>query len=247
MAYLFVNLTGHYEQVDDAVGPPYLNNPIVAATLGYTTTSFGSYIVGNAVALPIQLSSFTGVAVPNVGVRLDWQTVSELNNYGFYVQRKGGTDSSWVELPNSFTSGNGTTNQPHEYSFVDSTATRGVWQYRLHQVDFDGTSHYLEAITVSVVTGVQGEHTPAEFALKQNYPNPFNPATTISFEIPTQSHVTLSVFDMTGREITTLVNATRTAGRYAARFDANDLASGVYFYQLTTPSYSIVKRMVFIR
>lgn len=247
MAYLFVNLTGHYEPVDEAVGPPHLNNPIVAATLRYTTTSFGSYIVGNAVALPIQLASFTGMEIPNIGVRLNWRTISEINNYGFYIQRKSQTDSAWRELSSSFTSGHGTTNEPHDYSFLDSTATQGAWQYRLHQVDLNGTSHFFEPITVNVLTDVQEPNLPTEFALRQNFPNPFNPTTNIQFDLPGAEHATLKVYDIVGKELATLVNETRPAGRYNERFNASRLASGVYLYRLTTPSHSASKKLVVIR
>jgi len=247
MAYLYVNGTGQYEAVDDAVGPPHLNNPIIAATLGYTTMSFGSYIVGNAIALPVQLVSFTGVEIPNIGVHLDWRTLSEVNNYGFYVQRKREADSAWTELSNSFRPGYGTTNEPHDYSFVDSAVAGGQWLYRLRQVDLNSTSHYSEAITVSIITSVDEHQLPTEFALRQNYPNPFNPTTIISFDLPSAGDVMLKVYDMLGREVATLVNEARPAGRYTERFDATGLASGVYLYRLTSPSHSATKKLVLLR
>jgi len=247
MAYLYVNSTGQYEQVDDAVGPPHLNNPIVAATLGYTTTSFGSYIVGNAIALPVQLVSFAGVEIPNVGVQLDWRTLSEVNNYGFYVHRKQQSDSTWTELTHSFTPGNGTTNEPHDYSFVDSSAGGGVWQYRLRQVDLNGTSHYSEAFIVSVLTEVKEQQLPTQFTLSQNYPNPFNPSTNISFSLPASGFVSLKVYDLLGREVATLVDETRAAGSYNVRFDARSLASGTYLYRLTTPSQSATRKLILMR
>ena len=247
MAYLYDNGTGRYEAVDDAVGPPHLNNPVVAATLGYTTMSFGSYIVGNAIALSTQVVSFTGVEIPQVGVRLDWRTLSEVNNFGFYLQRKREADSTWTELSNSFRPGYGTTNEPHDYSFVDTAVAGGMWQYRLRQMGLAGTSRYSEPITVSVLTDVKEPQLPTEFALRQNYPNPFNPTTNISLDLPSAGDVMLKVYDMLGREVATLVNEARLAGRYTERFDATGLASGVYLYRLTTPLHSATKKLVVLR
>ena len=247
MAYLYVNGTGHYEPVDDAIGPPPLNNPIIAATLGYTTLSFGSYILGNVTALPIQLVSFTGVLVPNVGVRLDWRTLSEINNFGFFPERKRTTDSTWTELSGSFVPGHGTTNEPHDYSTIDSTVLAGEWMYRLRQMDLNGTSHFSGSITVHVLTGVKEPQLPTEFALRQNYPNPFNPATTIEFELPVPDIVTLTVYNLVGQEVATLVNELRAAGRYAEVFRASGMASGVYLYRLKTSSHDVVRKMMLVR
>lgn len=248
MAYLYVNGTGHYEPVDDAIGPPPLNNPVVAATLGYTTLSFGSYILGNVTALPIQLASFTGVVVPHIGVRLDWRTLSEINNFGFFPQRKRTTDTSWVDLSGSFVPGHGTTNEPHDYSLTDSTVLGGEWMYRLRQVDLNGTSHFSGSITVNVLTDVREESLlPTVFALRQNYPNPFNPATTIEFDLPVTDNISLKVYNLIGQEVATMVNERRAAGRYAEVFNASGLASGVYLYRLRTSSHDVVRKMMIVR
>lgn len=95
--------------------------------------------------------------------------------------------------------------------------------------------------------GVGVADLPKNFVLAQNYPNPFNPSTTITFALPTSSDVTLSVFDMAGRTIQTLVNGYVNAGSYDVSFDASSLASGVYFYQLTAENTNIVKKMVLMK
>jgi hypothetical protein len=74
--------------------------------------------------------------------------------------------------------------------------------------------------------------TPRHFSLRQNYPNPFNPGTTIAYSIPRPSFVTVTVYDLLGRVVATLVNGERTAGTYSTRWDANGISSGVYFYTL---------------
>ncbi|NTW49193.1 MAG: S8 family serine peptidase, partial [Chlorobiales bacterium] len=88
---------------------------------------------------------------------------------------------------------------------------------------------------------------PSEFALAQNYPNPFNPVTTISYAIPTGSFVKLKVYDLLGREVSTLVNDRRPAGRYDVSFDAKSLSSGIYFYRLTAGSFAESKKMLLVK
>ncbi len=85
---------------------------------------------------------------------------------------------------------------------------------------------------------------PSEYSLSQNYPNPFNPATSIKFDIPKNDFVTLKVYDMLGREISTLVNEKLNAGTYSADWNASQFPSGVYFYRLQTDSYTEVKKMI---
>jgi hypothetical protein len=92
-----------------------------------------------------------------------------------------------------------------------------------------------------------GETTPDEFALSQNYPNPFNPSTTIRFDIPISSFVTLKVYNIVGQEVATLVNEKREAGRYKIDFNASNLASGMYFYRLTADNFVSTLKFIFIR
>jgi hypothetical protein len=84
-------------------------------------------------------------------------------------------------------------------------------------------------------------------ALLAAYPNPFNPTTTISYEIPKGTQVRLSVFDVLGREIQTLVNETKQPGHYQVHFNANNLASGVYLYRIQAGSFTDTKRFVLVK
>jgi hypothetical protein len=88
---------------------------------------------------------------------------------------------------------------------------------------------------------------PSSFVLKQNYPNPFNPSTIIDYELQTASFVTLSVFDMLGREIATLVNKQQSAGKYRVDFDGRNLMSGVYLYSLRSGNHSIIRKCVLLK
>jgi hypothetical protein len=101
-----------------------------------------------------------------------------------------------------------------------------------------------------VITDVPDDH-PAEelieFRLSQNYPNPFNPSTTIKFQVASFEFVSLKVFDVLGREVATLVNERKHAGQYTSEFDASNLPSGVYFYQVRTAGFVATKKMMLIR
>jgi len=88
---------------------------------------------------------------------------------------------------------------------------------------------------------------PSAFSLSQNYPNPFNPRTVISFQLPAVSDVMLKVYDVTGKEVATLVNERLQAGTYETTFDGSGLNSGVYFYRLSTLDFTETKRMIMIK
>ena len=100
-----------------------------------------------------------------------------------------------------------------------------------------------------ILTGVEqiGLNVPEKFSLQQNYPNPFNPSTTIEFALPGNAHVTLSVYDMLGREVAVLVNEERAAGSYRVTFDARSLPSGTYLYSLRAGSSQEIRKMVLVK
>jgi hypothetical protein len=85
------------------------------------------------------------------------------------------------------------------------------------------------------------------YTLHQNYPNPFNPATAIRYSIPTAERVTLTVYDLRGQEVAVLVNGHQNAGAHEVQFDARDLASGVYFYQIKAGSFNATRKMLLMK
>lgn len=104
------------------------------------------------------------------------------------------------------------------------------------------------AINGLVITGVRDKETqPLRFALYQNYPNPFNPSTIINYQLATGSHVTLKVYDMLGKEVETLVNKVQPTGDYKVTFNANRLASGVYFYQLRANDFIQTNKLILLK
>jgi hypothetical protein len=170
--------------------------------------------------VPVELSSFSANA--NFGVvELQWITATETNNRGFEVQRSAGGEFETI----AFVEGYGTTTETQVYTYADRSVEVGSYNYRLKQIDFDGTVDYSDIVEVDVPA-------PAEFALDQNYPNPFNPSTKIAFRLAVDSKVSLKVFDILGQEVASLVNTNLVAGAHNIDFNASSLNSGVYMYRI---------------
>jgi hypothetical protein len=111
----------------------------------------------------------------------------------------------------------------------------------LIQYDNDGAYKELNTIDVNY------DNIPLTFGLSQNYPNPFNPSTRISFQVPEKSNINVSIYDILGNKITTLLNEIKQPGQYDITFDASRLSSGVYFYKLQSDKFVITKKMAFIK
>lgn len=187
--------------------------------------------------VPVELSSFSASVIGN-SVQLTWITATEKNNQGFEVQRA--VNGNWKSL--GFINGNGTTLDVSTYSYTDKNVSAGkTYNYRLKQVDFDGSYTY-HNLNSEVIIGA-----PTEFSLEQNYPNPFNPETKINFTIPVSGNVKLSVYNLLGQEVATLVNGFKQAGSHTVNFEAKGLQSGMYFYKLETTSFTQTRKMTLLK
>jgi len=116
-------------------------------------------------------------------------------------------------------------------------------------VQNDNTKEVIQAAELTNITSV-GEgisNTPEKYSLSQNYPNPFNPSTTIEYQIPEMVNVNLVVYDILGRKVKTLVNEIQNAGNYKVTFNAEGIASGIYFYKLTAGNFTNIKKVVYIK
>jgi 5'-nucleotidase len=217
-----------------------LGGAVVGSTLESVTpfNSFSEFAIGSDISnsLPVEFTSFTAKSVSE-GVKLEWETASELNNDRFEIERS--LDRNTFAVVGTVR-GAGTTTEAQSYGFLDNTAQNGKFYYRLKQVDFDGTVDYSNIVEVV-------KDKPTTFELAQNYPNPFNPTTTINYQLPTNALVTLKVYDVVGREVATLVNARQEAGRYDINFNATSLSSGVYFYRLQAGSFVETKKMMLVK
>ncbi len=221
-------------------GPIFDNNVIIDGPNAIGSLALQSGMTEGA--LPVTLSSFTNT-VNNRDVKLNWVTASEINNAGFDIEKSGAGINQWVKA--GYVSGKGTISTPTTYTFEDKKLNTGKYNYRLKQIDQNGNFTYYNLSSV-VEVGL-----PTKYELSQNYPNPFNPVTKIDFSLPFDSKVSIKLYDITGREVKTLVNDARTAGYYTVQFNASDLSSGTYFYRIMTKSssadYIMTKKMVLIK
>lgn len=215
-----------------------MRDGILSGTIANAVLSDGTYL------LPVELSTFTAKTSEDK-VELTWCTKTEVNNFGFEIQRalmenKTNQNLSFDKI--GFVQGHNVSYSPKEYSFVDETISRGrKYSYRLRQIDNDGSSTYSEIIEV------QAGETPDRFALHQNFPNPFNPSTSISYELSKDGHVSVVIYDALGKIVQSLVNEQQQAGRYNIPFNASNLPSGIYFYTMKSGSFSSTKKMLLLK
>jgi hypothetical protein len=208
---------------------------------GYLITDVSLLYVNGIIyegPLPVELISFSA-AVIGSNVKLSWNTATEINNYGFEILRQAQDDNdNWEKI--GFINGNGNSNSPKSYSFVDDNVTAGKYSYRLKQIDNDGQFEYSKTIEVDLGA-------PKKFELSQNYPNPFNPTTTINFNLPEARNVRLTLYNLLGQEIKTLVNEFKESGVQTIIFNGSELNSGMYIYKIESGSFTQTKKMTLVK
>jgi photosystem II stability/assembly factor-like uncharacterized protein len=210
---------------------------------GYAIAGTGATLtlIDTLSALPVQMTYFR-YSVDENNVNLEWETEFEINNSGFDVERSD-ANSNWVKI--GFVKGNGSKSTPTVYSYQDRSIQKGVYNYRLKQIDYNGDYAYYGLNTDVVIDA------PKSFYLFQNFPNPFNPVTFINFNLPFDGKVLLKIFDLRGREVATIINGDMKSGFYSRSFDASNISSGVYFYKLTSSgaygNYNDTKKLVVVK
>lgn len=216
--------------------------------LGYSAGNLGLiYQYIDTSIVPVELLSFLGFRIEKK-VQLEWQTATELNNAGFEIQ-KSNDKEGWIIQ--GFVPGNGTTTNLNTYTYIDDISLNSDPNYklfyRLKQIDFDGSYEYSKVIEIEVLNSI-------DFILHQNFPNPFNSSTIIKYSIPNAGNeslpplpVTLKVYDILGNEIVVLVSEEKPAGNYEVMFDAVGLASGVYFYKLSSGGNIQTRKLIFMK
>lgn len=214
-----------------------VNSTIVNPTFATAASRYFGIYNGT---LPVELSSFNST-VNNNNVSLKWSTASEQNNSGFDIERRSAEENTgWTKI--GFAEGYGNSTETKSYSFNDNSLNTGKYSYRLKQIDFNGNYEYFD-LQNEVIIGV-----PSRFELSQNYPNPFNPSTKINFSVPVDSKVTLKIYDISGKLVSTLINNEfRSANYYTMDFNGANLASGTYFYSLQSGDKVDTKKMVLVK
>lgn len=222
---------------------------IVVAGLSYVSGSDADLAVvrysGSSGPMPVELISFTAI-VNKDRVELNWSTATEVNNYGFEVERISFSLTNALKNWNKigFVEGHGNSNSPKSYYFTDNLVSQsGKYIYRLKQIDTDGSYEFSRNVEADF--GVVNK-----FELEQNYPNPFNPSTLINFSLAEAGYVTLKVYDILGKETAALIdNEWRESGNYNFKLSINNLnwESGIYFYKLETGGIVQIRKMALLK
>lgn len=200
----------------------------------------------------------------------DTVIVGSTNNYTFSVSRssgsftKGGIDvavstgtlgigsSTGIKILNGEVVQSSNFSAPTTKTFTfTAPSTPGIVTMYACGAGGTGTPPWNNAqnktIVVKTVTSIEGNTTPENFELSQNYPNPFNPITRINYEIANASKVTLTVYNVLGNKVTTLINQKQDAGKHFVDFDGSNYSSGTYFYKIETGDFSSIKKMLLIK
>jgi len=191
----------------------------------------------NSIPLPVELTLFISKFL-NDKIQLNWETKTEVNNYGFDVERRI-NEGDWNSI--GFVEGHGNSISPKRYSYSDKDLFAGgsKFQYRLKQVDNDGSFEYSDVVEVEVL--------PNQYELSQNYPNPFNPSTTIRFSLLQVSQIKINIYNMIGEQVATIADGMYEAGYHKVTLNASNLPSGAYVYRIESSDFVKVKKMLLLK
>jgi len=202
-------------------------------------TPRGAVYVFSGADLPVELADFR--ATPDGdNVHLVWETISETNNAGFAIERAvADADGPFSRI--AFVDGASTTRSPRAYAFVDTdfpvNATR--IQYRLRQVDIDGTSELSDV--VNVVRRAEA------MWVNELFPSPAKNSASLEYTLPTATDVRIDVYDLLGRHVAAIGSGPQPAGRVDMRIDTSQWASGVYFVRLLADGQVYTRRLSVVR
>ncbi len=235
-------------------------SPLTTTTSGNelrtTVTNFGEFILAsNDNSLPVELSLFDGKETQN-GIQLNWQTNSETNNLGFNVMRSENFDKGFEQIDSFVNSSNlrgqGSTPFQTNYEWTDlEVEPNKTYFYYLVDVDFNGIKESHENRILSVKTSSLKNEIEQKFSLSQNYPNPFNPSTTINYDLQITNYEkgTLTIFNVLGERVKEF-NLDKPKGSVEWNGTdelGNKVASGIYFYKLSSEDFTETKKMLFLK
>jgi hypothetical protein len=225
----------------------YAQRVNASGTAQWATNGVGVCLAAGGQGFPQLTSDGNGGAV------ITWQDARTNNIQDIYAQR---IDSSGSALWTNDGIAVSTATFVQAYPLIINGGGNGMiigWTDYRSDLSGQRGDIYVQRVsasgTLGGATGVnENDHSlPTTFTLEQNYPNPFNPNTTISYQLPTQNHVTLKIFDVLGREVATLVKSVEQPGFKSVTFDASKLSSGMYFYRLQAGNYIDTKKLLLLR
>ena len=190
--------------------------------------------------IPVEYTGFYATAKSNGKVWLEWLTSSESNNKGFVIERAAyKADNNQLQFENiGFVNGNGTTSLPKRYSFDDAPVGGKKFVYRLKQVNFDAAFKYSESRIVTLIG--------FDYALYDMQPNPVSATAAIKYQLPEDQQVNISIYNIDGRLIKTVISGFRQAGIYQELINSKDYLPGNYIYKMTCGSFYNSKKFVVI-
>lgn len=217
-------------------------NTIIADETFNDITTPQTHLV-EEVALPVELVSFNA-EYKNANITLNWETATELNSYGFQVERRREEEIDFISLDLVKSLGG---SAGYKYNWTDkNNLLPGKYIYRLKQLDTDGSFEYLPSIEVVV-------NRPMAYKLYQNFPNPFNPSTSIKYSLKENSRVELNIYDIRGKLIDIISDNIQESGNHSFEWAAGNYASGIYICQLRAISvesgelYSSIIKMILLK
>jgi hypothetical protein len=216
----------------------HTQTPLIWQSFTFNSGSPIANLTNGTLVLPVELVAFTvSKIINNNSVVLRWETATEVNNFGFEIERKSET-IEWTKI--GFVQGNGNSNSPKSYRFIDDNiVASNKFSYRLKQIDNDGKFEYSKIVEIDL-----GFYS---FNLFQNYPNPFNPSTKISYQLPNESKVAIKIYNLLGSEVMELLNEQKEAGIYEVEFNADNLSSGTYIYKISADNFVQTKKMILLK
>jgi len=223
------------------------NNTHINGTFGftwYTIPITGTVVIvkQDSIPMPTGISAFEN---PQGTVNLRW-TDNATNETGYRIDRKNPATGTWSEIGTAGT---------NDTSYADHTIQVDTrYTYRVAAYNAVTESEYSDTVALQTVTSVENAYAvPSQFSLLQNYPNPFNPSTLIRYEVPSNSRVNISIYSLSGEHLATLVNATKSIGKYEVSYNAYNQASGMYLLKMIIQSlesnkiYVDYKKMVLLK
>lgn len=216
-----------------------------------TKDPFPSIGTSQDYSLPVKISAFSATAGYGK-IKLEWETSSEVNNDGFFIYRSTEQNGEFSPVNTEIIPGQGNSNIAHTYQITDSEVEEGnTYYYKLTSRDFNGTIHEYSSIISATVLEI-----PENFTLEQNFPNPFNPSTRFRFSMAEAGHVSLTIYNILGQKIRTVLNnELLDVGVYDEfSWDGTDdsgrsVANGIYYYEFQVPDQNIrqVRKMVLLK